>query len=768
MKPLLHPRTIGNLAFSLFVTLGLRLPMASADMLGAVQSWKQDGNAITFVCGKPIVRLEFWADDVVRVTAAGTGVDDSVLAIGYAYDTLGRREKVTSYNHTTAEEPINVLNQLQYAFNNLGLLEEEYQEHDGVVDGSLYVEYAYDTTAPAGIYTKGMRPKSVQYPDTTRTVYTLYLDAGGGSGIGDAISRVTALSAVDSRATEANVYAAFAYNGAGRLVMESQKSTVPTTVAELDYYGGAAGTYAGFDRFGRVVDQKWVHGATVLDRYGYGYDRNSNRTHRENVLAADRSEVYAYDMLDRLAGMDRGTLNEGKTAIAGTPAREEDWNLTQTGNWAGYDVAENGQAVLNQTRTNNKANEITGLSEPESQTQWVQPEYDARGNMIIVPKPNSPASAFTCTWDAWNRLIQVKDGETVVATYQYDGLNHRIVKTVGETIRHAYYNAGWQLLETRETTDPEAKPETLDPKTQYVWSVRYIDALILRDRDTDDDGDLDERLYFTNDANMNVTALLDTGGTVLERYAYTPYGKPSFFDASWNPRAESAYDNAILYCGYYFDDETGLYHVRFRPLHCHIGWIARDPIRDVALIVSALGDRHVFADVAHTAIDVAQKRTAHALYEDGASKDRLLLLQVSQIMQIGQQQAGVAYSAATPLHNSPPLEYSGGLSFYAYGDLRPTGARDPSGLFMFAIWNVAEMSYFCCDLEGAALGKCYCYVPKEGWNIVSLYAWMIYWIEPCCEASLRFRSEQPIQMTRYLEANMRTSMNNWKVHCSCW
>jgi hypothetical protein len=45
-----------------------------------------------------------------------------------------------------------------------------------------------------------------------------------------------------------------------------------------------------------------------------------------------------------------------------------------------FDVAENGAAILNQTRTNNKANEITGLSEPESQTQWAEPEYDARGN----------------------------------------------------------------------------------------------------------------------------------------------------------------------------------------------------------------------------------------------------------------------------------------------------------------------------------------------------------------------------------------------------
>ena len=195
---------------------------------------------------------------------------------------------------------------------------------------------------------------------------TLY--AGGGSGIGDAISRVTALSNEATRADEDEVYAAYAYNGAGRIVLETQKNA-GATVAELDYYQSTTpDTYDGFDRFGRVVDQKWVHGATVLDRYGY--DPNSNRLYRENVLAADRSEVYDYDMLDRLAGMDRGTLNEeDKTEIEGTPARKETWDLNQTGNWAGYDVTENGAPVLNQTRTNNKANEITGLSEPENQTQ---------------------------------------------------------------------------------------------------------------------------------------------------------------------------------------------------------------------------------------------------------------------------------------------------------------------------------------------------------------------------------------------------------------
>jgi hypothetical protein len=42
---------------------------------------------------------------------------------------------------------------------------------------------------------------------------------------------------------------------------------------------------------------------------------------------------------------------------------------------------------------------------------------------------------------------------------------------------------------------------TLVPRVQYVWSPVYVDALVLRDRDTNGDGTLDERLWVVQDAN---------------------------------------------------------------------------------------------------------------------------------------------------------------------------------------------------------------------------------------------------------------------------
>nr|WP_228499037.1 hypothetical protein [Thermogemmata fonticola] len=92
-----------------------------------------------------------------------------------------------------------------------------------------------------------------------------------------------------------------------------------------------------------------------------------------------------------------------------------------------------------------------------------------------------------------------------------------------------YYSDQWQVLEERvggSTT------------VQYVWSPVYVDALILRDRDSDGDGTLDERLWVAQDANFNVTALVDDSGNVVERYIYDPFGQPTVLmlaGTSWRP-----------------------------------------------------------------------------------------------------------------------------------------------------------------------------------------------------------------------------------------
>ena len=178
---------------------------------------------------------------------------------------------------------------------------------------------------------------------------------------------------------------------------------------------------------------------------------------------------------------------------------------------------------------------------------------------------------------------------TTFAKYERDGLNRRVKKYVPgqepdpDSYRHFYYNTGWQLLETRENDDEQTPPQDWQPEYQYVWSARYIDAPILRDKNTDEDGLCDdERLYYTTDANMNVTALFSTAGVALERYTYDAYGHTSVYDPDWESEEDTNYDNVILFAGYYRDPETWFYHVRNRFHHAELGrWHQRDPLRYV-------------------------------------------------------------------------------------------------------------------------------------------------------------------------------------------
>jgi len=262
--------------------------------------------------------------------------------------------------------------------------------------------------------------------------------------------------------------------------------------------------YTGLDRFGRVQDQRWLKTSdgTHRERVQYGYDRANNRIWRQNLVAGTgQDEFYTYDGLYQVSRLKRGTLNTNKTDISGTPTWQEDFAYDATGNWHGtasaYVTRTNGVVDLDQNRSHNQVNEITDITETTGPA-WVTPVHDAAGNMTTIPQPNSPTDSYDCTWDAWNRLVQMHSGQTKIAEYAYDGLARRLTKTDISTTRHYYYSDKWQVLEERTGSNPE----TASAERQFVWGLRHLDDLILRDRPNT----TPSRLYALQDA-MSVTAV---------------------------------------------------------------------------------------------------------------------------------------------------------------------------------------------------------------------------------------------------------------------
>jgi RHS repeat-associated protein len=340
--------------------------------------------------------------------------------------------------------------------------------------------------------------------------------------------------------------------------------------------GDSGDPYDGYDRFGRVQEMRWQSSSTgtPIDAWQWGYNEASNRTWKKNLVAASgQDEAYGYDGLYQVIRDAVGTLNTNRTAIGGVPGEEEDFEYDPTGNWLGYRKDANGSVVLAQSRSNNKDNQLTQIDGSSALLS-----YHRAGNATkTAPGTGGDwTKYYQPVWDAWNRIVEVKNEiGTSVQKNAYDGLTRRITKEASSVVTHTYWSDRWKPLEERVGSASTAS-------RSYLWGERpgHRDELILRDRDTDGNGSLDERLYATMDY-FNGTSILNTSGAVQERYAYTAFGERRIMAADFMPRSTSSYAWDFGFQGQFRDAETGWYNYGYRFYVPMLGrWINRDPIEE--------------------------------------------------------------------------------------------------------------------------------------------------------------------------------------------
>jgi len=456
------------------------------------------------------------------VTTLGSGVDGTVRLITTAYDGQGNAYLVTSYSATSGGT---VVNQVQRVYNGLGQLTADYQSASGAVNTSStpVVQYAY-TEMSGGV--NNSRPTSVTYPDGYVLTYNY------GSGINNTISRLSSLS--DSTGT----LESYKFLGLGTVVERDHPQTNVNQTYITGGTGDAGDKYVGLDRFGRVVDAQWVNTSTstVTDEFQYGYDADSNVLWRNNNTTAGASfgELYTYTGENQLASFQRGTLNGTRTGLTGAANASQSYVTNGVG--AFTSVTTNGST---QTRTANAQNEITGISGATT------PTYDSNGNITGDQNGN------TFVYDAWNRLVVVKNSSgTTLETFRYDGLGRRVTVTASGTTTDLYYSDQGQVLEEQVGGAATAR---------YVWSPVYVNALVLRDNATGTPGTLNQRLWVQQDANWNVTALVNGSGVVVERYVYSPFGVVTIYNAGYTSTlSSSAYGWVYGYQGMRYDAVSGL------------------------------------------------------------------------------------------------------------------------------------------------------------------------------------------------------------------
>ena len=491
------------------------------------------------------------------ITEFGNGeLDQTVKRIETTYDTKRLLTVfVTSYDNDTVGMGA-IVNQVEMVYDDFGQPVEDKQEHSGAVDvATPSVKYAHEDGSRANT----ARRTSMTYPDGRILNYTYGTDGEAN----DRLSRVGALQ-IEGEGFDTCTYT---FVGAARYV----KIAYPQPSVELSYFkpttapnGDAGDKYNGYDRFGRTVDMRWIKtpGASVRDRIQYGYDQANNRTWRKNLAATNKGKdnAYQYDGLYQVKQNAVGTLNTNQTAIGAIPGEQENFSYDPSGNWTNYQRAENGTEVLDQSRVNNQDNQVTQIDGSSDAIA-----YDKAGNATKLP-PGADgdwSKHFQLKWDGWNRLVEIRDENALlVAAYAYDGMFRRTTKAVGAETRSYYYNDLWKCVEERSTGSPSSSSSSSananssssssnpnspsssgsslvvvtsgEAEIQYVWGARpnHRDELILRDRDTNGNSVLDERLYCLMDY-YDPTSIVDTNGDVVERYRFSAFGVRTIFSPTW-------------------------------------------------------------------------------------------------------------------------------------------------------------------------------------------------------------------------------------------
>jgi RHS repeat-associated protein len=167
---------------------------------------------------------------------------------------------------------------------------------------------------------------------------------------------------------------------------------------------------------------------------------------------------------------------------------------------------------------------------------------------------------WTYTWNAENRLIQAVNGTTTLE-FKYDYMGRRVEKKVTENstlTKHEYFvYDGYKLIEKLDVLNGSVASQ------KFIWSGETLLSM----------NDANGTYYYLIDANKNVGQLLDSSGTIVAKYEYSPFGKLTSVTDTVN--------NPFRFSSEYWDTETGLVYYNFRYYSPELGrWVSRDPIEE--------------------------------------------------------------------------------------------------------------------------------------------------------------------------------------------
>jgi RHS repeat-associated protein len=286
---------------------------------------------------------------------------------------------------------------------------------------------------------------------------------------------------------------------------------------------------------------------TVLKRQAWDYDAAGNRTVDQTD---DAVFATTHDDMNRLQARApggpvtiAGSLNEAATVtIDGQSAMVDGAH-----NFSGTAQIASGTSTVTVKAKDYSGNETTKQYEIDTAGTTTSYTYDANGNLTSDGTKNY-------YWNALNQLVEVKEGSTTIATFEYDGDGRRTEK-VAAGLTHQYIYDVEDIVEERTSGSSSG-------------TIRYYHG-----------AGIDEPLARTNASNVTTYYLADhLGSIVQETNASGAVTLEREYDP-WGVATQGASTPGYGFTGREWDAETGLYYYRARYFSAAAGkFISEDPI----------------------------------------------------------------------------------------------------------------------------------------------------------------------------------------------
>ena len=316
-----------------------------------------------------------------------------------------------------------------------------------------------------------------------------------------------------------------------------------------------------YDGFGRITDKTVMPSLskTLHNRYTYYNRESGNRTSTtvKTLETANGTYTYTYDAVGNILSINDGTYTvsyvyDGLNQLV----RENDQRADTTTVYTYTNGNITGKKVYKYT-LGNVGEEIKSTSYGYSNSEWRDLLTSFNGQAVTYDEIGNPLTFGSKSFEWCGRQLErITDGDnTYVYSYNTDG--DRVSKTVNGVKTEYFYNGS--ILAGQKTGD-----ETL---------------IFMYDNNGDAFGFIynGEEYYYIKNVQNDIVAIADKNGDIVVNYYYDAWGNVTQIIGN----TALAQTNPLRYRSYYYDSETGYYHLKSRYYSPEVGrFLNADSVTD--------------------------------------------------------------------------------------------------------------------------------------------------------------------------------------------